>query len=241
MVPRDAATVILLRQGRGGPEVYLLRRVTTMAFAAGMHVFPGGAVEPGDAATDLPWRTPPPAAWAGALSAAPGRVAALVSAAVRETFEECGVLLAAGAGGASEGDRRALVEQRLSFADLLRSRDLRLDPTLLHPWAHWLTPEHEARRFDTRFFLAAMPAGQQAGRPGGEADAAAWMSPVAAIQAYEDGRLAMLPPTVACLRDVAAYPTVAAALGAAPGRTIRPVRPRWEAADDGSRRLVVEP
>ena len=92
--PRDAATVVLLRPGAAGPEVYLLRRQASMAFAAGMCVFPGGGVDPRDFDADVAWAGPSPAAWASRLGVDEAMARALVCAAVRETFEESGVLLA---------------------------------------------------------------------------------------------------------------------------------------------------
>ncbi|MGZ6793290.1 MAG: hypothetical protein ACXVFV_10095, partial [Mycobacteriales bacterium] len=92
--PRHASTVVLLRDAETGPEAYLLRRVKGMAFAGGMHVFPGGAVDPADAAADIAWAGPSAAEWGAWFGADEPLARALVCAAVRETFEECGVLLA---------------------------------------------------------------------------------------------------------------------------------------------------
>src|SRR3954470_16160775 len=148
--PRHAPTVVLLRDRPDGPEAYLLRRTRTMAFAAGMYVFPGGSVDPRDETrADTAWGGPPPQRWAGLLSADAGRAKALVCAAVRETFEESGVLLAGtGAdhvvadttGEDWERDRLALIDRSLSFAAMLVERGLVLRADLLRPWAHWITP-----------------------------------------------------------------------------------------------------
>ena len=182
--PRDAATVVLLRDGATGPEVYLLRRRSTMAFAAGMHVFPGGAVDPRDRDGGARWVGPSPAAWAEAFTCEPGLAGALVCAAVRETFEESGVLLAAHEDGTPvtdttgedwERDRLALIDGELALSDFLARRSLVVRADLLRPWAHWITPEWQTRRFDTRFFLAALPAGQRTRDVGGEADRVTWL------------------------------------------------------------------
>ena len=238
---------MLLRDGATGVEAYLLRRVASMAFAAGMHVFPGGAVDPRDGDADVPWAGPPPASWAPRLSAPPSLVAALACAAVRETFEEAGVLLAGPHAGAVvddttgpdwEDDRAALVSHDRAFSDLLRRRGLVLRADLLAPWTHWITPEFEERRYDTRFFVAALPAGQRTRDVGGEADATAWVRPAEAVARAERGELAMMPPTVTTLRDVAAYRSVADVLAAAAARSIAPILPK-PVDDEGSVRLLL--
>jgi len=223
-VPRDAATVVLLRDtGTGsGPEVYLLRRVSTMAFAAGMYVFPGGRVDPADSGDDIGWVGPSAHAWAEPLSAGVPLARALVCAAVRETFEECGVLLAG----------------RLS--DLLRARGLLLRADLLRPWARWITPEAEPRRYDTRFLVAALPPLQNARHVGGEADHAAWLTPAAALRQHRDGELAMLPPTAVTLEQIGGLPSAAAVLSAADNRTVHTVQPRIEIVD-GQAAVVLTP
>jgi len=249
--PRDAATVVLLRDSAlnaaGGPEVYLLRRVTTMAFAAGMYVFPGGRVDDADRTADIGWSGPPPQAWADALSADEPLARALVCAAVRETFEECGVLLAGRDSSCVvdvsdaqwEQDRQALLARTTSLSELLRARGLLLRADLLRPWSHWITPEAEPRRYDTRFLVAALPPVQSARHVGGEADHAAWLTPAAALQQHHDGELAMLPPTAVTLQQLEGLPSAAAVLAAADARTVRPVMPRIEVVD-GRATVVVE-
>jgi 8-oxo-dGTP pyrophosphatase MutT (NUDIX family) len=232
-VPRAAATVVLLRDGAAGLEVYLLRRAGTMAFAAGMHVFPGGSVDPRDGEVETAWSGPDPSEWARRLGCDETLARALVCAAVRETFEESGVLLAGPAYGqvvgdttaaAWERDRLALLDRSVSIAEVLARRGLTLRSDLLRAWAHWITPEFEPRRYDTRFFVAAVPEGQLARDVSTEADEAAWVAVRAAVAAHDAGRMAMLPPTVAALRDLAALGDLDAVL-AAP-RDVRPVMPR---------------
>jgi 8-oxo-dGTP pyrophosphatase MutT (NUDIX family) len=231
--PRDAASVVLLRDGAGGLEVYLLRRRPTMAFAAGMHVFPGGAVDPRDGDGGVRWVGPPPAVWAEAFSCETGLAAALVCAAVRETFEESGVLLAAHEDGTLvtdttgedwERERVALIDGTLSLSDLLARRSLRLRADLLRAWAHWISPEWSPHRFDTRFFLAALPAGQRTRDVGGEADRVVWLPVRTAFESYRSGSLAMMNATASTLRDLSAQPDVASAMGAP--RRIRPILSR---------------
>ena len=182
-VPRDAATVILVRPGAGagGVEVFLLRRTEALEFAPGACVFPGGSVDERDAdpaIADTGWAGPAPAELGHLLGISAGRARALVCAAVRETFEESGVLLAGPAPAELVADsvvpvedRQRLLDGSLSLGELLRRHGLVLRADLLTPWARWITPEISPRRFDTWFFAAALPPGQlavlPAGRPGG--------------------------------------------------------------------------
>jgi 8-oxo-dGTP pyrophosphatase MutT (NUDIX family) len=245
---RAAATVVLLRDGAGGLEVFLLRRQTSMAFAAGMYVFPGGSVDPADEELGEEfWAGPPVARWAQILSAPAGLTRALVCAAVRETFEESGVLLAGPSAAELVADttgesweirRVALLERRRSFAGLLAEAGLVLRSDLLRAWAHWITPEVEERRYDTRFFVAALPVGQQARYVGGESDRVRWLTPAQALTAYRDGELAMLPPTAFTLAELSAYPAVADVLAAGAARDIRPRLPQVVVDADTARLLL---
>lgn len=231
---RDAATVALLRDGPAGPEVYLLRRVRAMAFAGGMHVFPGGSVDAEDAHAAVAWAGPPPSAFAAAFGCGEPLARALVCAAVRETFEESGVLLA----GPSpdevladvstddwEVERAALEAREQSLSDLLGRRGLVLRADLLRPFAHWITPEVEDKRFDTRFFVARVPEGQVCREAGGEADRRLWLRPQEAL----DAELGMLPPTAVALAELAQHDDVDSALAAE--RTISPVLPKLVVGD----------
>jgi 8-oxo-dGTP pyrophosphatase MutT (NUDIX family) len=179
VTPRDAATVMLLRPAAGGLQVYMLRRASSMAFAPGAYVFPGGSVDPSDAEPDISWAGPGPDVWAQVLEVPDELARALVCAAVRETFEESGVLLAGPAPGTLvtdtsgedwQADRAALLAGSLSLARLLRRRDLVLRADLLCPWSRWITPLTEKRRFDTRFFAAVLPSGQRTLSLGDDAD-----------------------------------------------------------------------
>ncbi len=223
VAPKASATVMLLRDGAGGLEVYLLRRVTSMAFAAGMYAFPGGGVDPRDADADLAWTGSTVEVWADRLGVSPELARALVAAAVRETFEEAGVLLAGPSPDAVVGDMRdesweadrlALLDRSQALSELLETRGLVLRADLLRPWAHWITPEFEPRRYDTSFFVAALPAEQQTRHVGGEADRVVWMRPADVVQGYLDGELGMFPPTLVAVSELAAFDSVAAALAA---------------------------
>jgi 8-oxo-dGTP pyrophosphatase MutT (NUDIX family) len=191
---RPAATIALLRDGPDGLEVTLLQKAA--GFASGMYVFPGGALEPADAGLGDPWRV----------------------AAVRETFEECGVLLSV---PAAPGD--AWRHREDDFPEVLAELGVAPDVGALHPIAHWVTPEVESRRFDTRFFAAALPEGQQLAAFTGEHHNIGWFAPAAT----ED--LPMLPPTASVLAELRRYRTVAEAL--APVRDPVPIMPKPVAAD----------
>ncbi|MGW4421746.1 NUDIX hydrolase [Streptosporangium sp. NPDC004631] len=221
---RDAATVAVLRgRGADGIEVYLLRRKASMAFAAGAHVFPGGSVDPRDTDHTVAWAGPSPADWGRVFRADEKTARGLVCAAVRETFEESGVLLAGPSpeavvadttGEDWEADRLALIDRRLSFADFLDRRALVLRADLLRPWTHWITPEVEGLRFDTRFFVAALPPGQRTRDVGGEADRVAWVRPADAVERAASGRILLMPPTYRTLAELGGYRTVAEVLAA---------------------------
>ena len=249
MTPKGASTVVLLRDTAGGPEVYLLRRHLGMAFAAGMFAFPGGTVDPRDSDATIAWAGPSAADWADVLRCDVRVARALVCAAMRETFEESGVLLAGASpdsivadttGDDWEADRAALVDRSLGFADFLDRRGLVLRTDLLRAWAHWITPEFEPRRYDTRFFLAVMPAGQRTRDVSGEADKVAWMLPRDAVSGVDDATMAMLPPTYVTVEELTAYATAVEALAAATDRAITTITPGVElVGDEGF--LTVDP
>ena len=230
--PRDAATVMLLRSRPTGLEVYMLRRQATMAFAPGAYVFPGGSVDTRDADEQVAWAGPDAAEWGRIFDAPPSLARALVCAAVRETFEESGVLLAGESADSVvadttsddwEEDRHALLDRSVSLAELLGRRGLVLRADLLRPWSRWITPVVEPRRFDTRFFAAALPAGQRTRDVGGEASEVAWVRPAEALQAGERGEIRLFPPTAVTLSELAACGEVETAL--AGPRQVAPIIP----------------
>jgi 8-oxo-dGTP pyrophosphatase MutT (NUDIX family) len=206
-----------------GVEVFMLRRSSTMAFAPSMMVFPGGGVDPRDADPGLPWAGPSPAEWGRLLIADEAIARELVVAAVREVFEECGVLLAGPdahsvvgdvSGPAWQAARAALLSRELSLAQMLIGRGLVLRSDLLRVRAHWVTPEFEPKRYDTRFFAALLPAGQIADDQTSEADHADWAEPARLLKDYASGSALMLPPTVVCVEQAAAASSVAEFLAA---------------------------
>lgn len=218
----------------------MLRRVASMAFAPRMWVFPGGGVDPRDDEPDLPWAGPAPSEWAERLGCDEGLARALVCAAVREVFEECGVLLAGPAADTVVADlrdpewdreRAALLAREQSFAQLLVRRGLVLRSDLLSAQGHWLTPAFEKRRYDTWFFAALLPDGQIPDDDTTEAEVADWTDPRALLDAYATGEALLLPPTIVSVETVAAA-TSARALVGAPGST-QPIEP-WLVEVDGT-------
>jgi 8-oxo-dGTP pyrophosphatase MutT (NUDIX family) len=238
--PRPAATVMLLREGVTEPiEVFLMRRHSAMDFVAGVMVFPGGGVDERDRNADIAWFGPEPAWWAQRLNVDVDLAEALVCAAARETFEESGVLFAGPAddpdgivGDASiyRDARAALASNSLSFADFLRTEKLVLRADLLRPWANWVTPKEErTRRYDTYFFVGALPEGQRADGENSESDRAFWSTPQAGLDDFADGRSFLLPPTWTQLDSLNGR-TIADVL--AVERRIEPVEPHLAADKD---------
>jgi 8-oxo-dGTP pyrophosphatase MutT (NUDIX family) len=203
--------------------VFLLRRHQAIAFMGGAHVFPGGGVEESD-------RDPVWLSLSDGLARATGRMPAedphvalpFHVAAARETFEEAGVLLARGVDGAFASfsseesglvkERRAVSADSRQLADLLVSRRWRLAVDALAYFAHWVTPPIETRRFDTRFFLAALPAGQEPAHDMGEAIDGLWLRPRDALDRCRDRTIALPPPTWTTLRWLEGFTDVEAAV-----------------------------
>ena len=205
LTPRPAATVMLVRDTADGIKVFLMRRHSAMEFVAGVMVFPGGGVDDRDRNADVAWFGPEPAWWAQRFGIDNDLAEALVCAAARETFEECGVLFAGPAddrdgivGDASiyRESRLALADHSLSFGDFLRRENLVLRADLLRPWANWVTPKEErTRRYDTYFFVGALPEGQRADGDNTETDRAGWATPQSALDEFAEGQSFLLPPT----------------------------------------------
>ncbi|MER6011462.1 NUDIX hydrolase [Streptomyces bluensis] len=240
VVPKRAATVMLLKDTDGTPLVHMLRRRASMAFAGGAYAYPGGGVDPRNDELHIRWAGPTRAWWADRLGVDEAGAQAVVCAAVRETYEEAGVLLAGPTadsvvgdttGEDWEADRAAVAARDLSFAEFLERRGLVLRSDLLGVWTRWITPEFEPRRYDTWFFVAALPKGQRTRNASTEADRTVWIRPRDAADAYDRGELLMMPPTIATLRQLVPYTTAAEALAAAPGRDMTAVLARARLED----------
>jgi 8-oxo-dGTP pyrophosphatase MutT (NUDIX family) len=250
---RLAATVVLLRETAddatpspdpsAGPEVYLLKRSATMSFAGGRYAFPGGRVDPRDSDASVAWAGPSADEWAARFDCSAADARALVCAAVRETFEETGVLFAGPSATTVvastideswEADRHALETRALSMTEFLTRRSLVLRTDLLGAWSRWVTPAFEPRRYDTAFFIAALPAGQQARDVSGEADSTVWTTAPRAIADHATGTVSMLPPTVTTLREIAPHPTTDSVFEAAAARSLKPIMADVQRHADGS-------
>jgi|YNPNPStandDraft_1061719.scaffolds.fasta_scaffold01355_7 8-oxo-dGTP pyrophosphatase MutT (NUDIX family) len=243
-VPRDAATVILVREPAGRPfEVFLMRRHKDQDFMGGAYVFPGGRLDEEDCDPDL-------AALSEGLSPEearrrlqeealpPARALGLFLAALRETFEEAGILLARDSSGkvvemrdgADAGRfasyRLALHDRRLTLAELARKENLRYALDLLFPYAHWITPEVEIRRFDTRFFVARQPDGQWPVHDTIEMTKSVWVRPAEALERYEAGEILLMPPTLKTLDELSRFRTAEDLFEHVQARKIEPLLPQ---------------
>lgn len=241
----DAASVILLRDGPGGLETFVVVRHRRSSSFAGMLVFPGGHVDADDASPELHARCadlrPQEAARVLAGLAAERAMAQYV-AGLRELFEEAGVLLARRDGrwvgpgelaGGLDGLRHRLHEGDAGLLALAREHRLDLAPGALSFFAHWITPERAPARFDTRFFVATLPPSQEASHDGRETSAGEWLAPAEALERYRRGEAQLVPPTFVLLSELARLPDAAAAHRLAAARPVVTILPRWHVDADG--------
>jgi len=217
--PRPAATVLLLRDGPGGIETFLLRRATTMAFAPRMHVYPGGRVDDCDYAARVTYTASDERIeqLARRASADVRGLSALYACAVREVQEEVGILLA-------HTDDQG---------------HLQIDPDQMPLVDHWVTPEVERMRYDVRFFVAVVPQDQVAALTTTEADGAFWVRAEEALQARRAGDMAMLPPTEATLGYLTRFTEAEQVVADARTRPVVPLLPRRIVDEDGSVRWAM--
>ncbi|HKP75123.1 MAG TPA: hypothetical protein VJT67_06235 [Longimicrobiaceae bacterium] len=251
--PRPAATVVLLRDADGGLEALLLRRHRRSGFAADAWVFPGGVVDQADRSGEVADRLDGPSAaeWARRLGLDdPAEALGYVTAAIREAFEETGILLAradrvgdprAHATESLEVARRALLNEVVSLRDVAVSNGLRLAGDELIYVGHWITPLPEPRRYDTRFFAARVPNDAVCQVHDAEMTDHAWLRPTAAVERFRAGELRLLPPTVHTLQRLAEYTSwrdLRAALESAP---VPSITPRMERRREGVAIVVPSP
>ncbi|WP_077001529.1 NUDIX domain-containing protein [Variovorax sp. KK3] len=238
---RHAATVLVCRDSDAGPEVLMIQRHALSDVHAGSYVFPGGKLDAADARLDAGLHLDQEHAQLHALLHEPetdaATAAALHVAAVREAFEESGLLLAQGLD--AEGARRAsaLAAERVPFNDMLGQMGLRLDTQAMRPWSRWITPPQPlhspGKRFDTRFFVAQAPEGQEACHDDHEAVLCAWLRPRAALERYWAGEIALAGPQVMSLAHLARHASVESILAEAQGRAPCLVRPVTFDVDGG--------
>jgi len=242
---KPSATILLVRDRSAGLEVFMVQRHHRIDFATGAMVFPGGKVDPED-------HDPRVRALARGLDGLDGEAAALRAAAIRETFEECGVLLARPCGedaligadrlaGIEERWRAELQADRASIGELAETEGLELAGDLLVPFAHWITPEFMPKRFDTWFFLVPAPEDQVALHDGEESVDSVWITPAAAQEERRTGRRTIIFPTLVNLRKLGESVNVADAIVRARSATPVCVLPRIERAPDGRRRMSLPP
>ncbi len=235
--PRDAATVVMLRDTPAGLEVFLLKRHGLSDVLGGAYVFPGGKIDADDAA--LITQLDQPVATLHAALNEPQTAAELAAscyvAALREAFEESGVLFAQGASAAQVAQASALLREGRGFAEVLTQLGLRLDTRSVLPWSRWITPKMasvSSKRFDTRFFVAAVPAEQTARHDDVEATESIWLPPRAALEQYREGRIELAPPQIMSLAHLARHATVASVLAEARDKAPALIQP--EPYDDAN-------
>jgi 8-oxo-dGTP pyrophosphatase MutT (NUDIX family) len=242
--PVDAVTVIIVREGGGTPfEVFLMRRHRDQHFMGGAYVFPGGRLEETDCDPSLmEWTTGLTAEEAKAKLNEPDlpgeRAVGLFLAAVRETFEEAGVLLAASSRGEMIGltdaetqsrfraHRRKLHCGEISLKGLAEGEGLRFMLGLLTPFSHWITPEVEIRRFDTRFLVARMPEGQSPAHDSVETVESLWVTPREAIAKNDSGEILLMPPTLKTLDELCQFRSLDEIFHKASQQEINPILPQ---------------
>lgn len=243
---RSAASLVLLRDARDRIEVLLLERSVDDTVLAGAHVFPGGKLDREDADDAVIARLDADPAALHAMLGEPEldarQAAALHVAALREAFEETGVLMARGADAATVARARALHREGHGWGELLEALDLRLDASLMRPWSRWVTPKVPTmmrKRFDTRFFIARLPEGQVPEPDPREAVAALWMGARDALERYGSGEIDMVAPQIMTLAHLSRFADVDAAMRDASGRRPPVIRP--EAIETETGRIICYP
>lgn len=242
VTPVPAATVMLVRDATDGMEVFMIVRHEKSDVHAGALVFPGGRMDPEDLhlAADPAVFPPQPGVDA--------RMAALHVAAIRETFEECGVMLARPRGSTALVDaarlsaieaahRAPMMRGERSFGAILAAEDLVLAPDTMAYFANWITPERRAKRFDTHFFVAAAPADQVALHDGHEAVDSVWITPATALERAQAGTYQLRFPTQMNLQKLGRSERSATALATARASRVVTVMSRQAKVENGIRYL----
>ena len=242
--PKDSATVILVRQEhRKTLEVFLARRHVRQSFMAGAFVFPGGKLEAADADFALTKLIlakedfhPHSLLQDNALTKK--MALSFFICAIRETFEETGVLFALKSSGHSIDFGNAIIKSRfaayrqllnlgnITLPEIARQEELILMPALLIPYSHWITPEIVPKRFSTRFFLAELPQGQSATTDSDELTSSLWVTPHDALQMHTAGKITLMPPTLKTIEEMAKFIRLDELFTAARNRSIYPIMPQ---------------
>jgi 8-oxo-dGTP pyrophosphatase MutT (NUDIX family) len=240
--PRDAATVVMLRDTARGLEVFLLKRSGLSDVLGGAYVFPGGKIDPEDAS--LLGRLDQPGAGLqsalGEAGTALDLAASCYVAAIREAFEESGVLFAQDVGVQQVDTAARLLREGHSFAEALDQLGLVLATRRMLPWSRWVTPRMasvSSKRFDTRFFVAAVPADQTARHDNVEATESVWLSPRQALEQYRDGAIQLAPPQIMSLAHLSRHASVASVMAEAGARRPPLIEPEPYDDADGTRVL----
>jgi 8-oxo-dGTP pyrophosphatase MutT (NUDIX family) len=243
--PLASSTVMLLRDSAFGPEVLMMRRHGNSNVLGGVHVFPGGKLDNVDSEVaedlfDQPLQHLLQALQQDDLDAK--AAASLYVTALRETFEECGLLLCDGVAPEVFQQARAMLRAGQGFMGVLQQLCLPLETRHLIPWSRWITPRVASlthKRFDTRFFVARAPQGQEALHDDHEATETVWLSPAQALRQYWEGQIEMAPPQILTLSQLAHFADVAAVLAAARSRPPALIEP--SPFDQDGQRVICYP
>ena len=229
---RAAATVVMLRDAPGGLEVFLIKRHGLSDVLGGAYVFPGGKVDTVDALLDMQAHLDDQPERLHAVLGEPDLdalgAAGIYVTALREAFEETGVLYATGADSLLAAQASALLREGRAFDEVVALMRLRLNASQLTPWTRWITPRVpsvSSKRFDTRFFVAAVPAGQQATHDNHEATDSVWLAPRAALLRYWDRSIELAPPQIMSLAHLTHHDSVASVLAQARSRLPPVIQP----------------
>lgn len=240
VTPKDAATLVLVRSATSGVEVFCVERNKQSRFMGGAIVFPGGKLDPSDVLAEwTPLTTPPRLPTRGHVpfTSSDAHFRSLAIAGARETLEEAAILHVHD-GSVTQDELFALRRELETLPDALRTflaaRGLRLDLAALHPFARWITPEAESRRFDARFFLAIAPEGQTGLHDERETMASFWASPAEVLRRFEAGEVQLMPPTHRTIATLAACDSTEAVIAMAEASCLDPICPRLVKHEDAA-------
>ncbi len=240
--PKDAATLLVLREGSDGVEVFCVRRHAKSAFMGGVVVFPGGKLDAEDGSPTMRDHTDGLHQRSTSISDDEGHALALTVCACRESLEEAAILPAVPAPDAAASlSLRKVLEERGDFGALLAREGLTLQTRALVPFARWLTPVAEQRRFDARFYLTALPNGQAGLHDDRETTSSVWATPRKMLDAYQAGQLFLAPPTIRAFEVLIDVASIEAALALASEQSLLPICPELVSTDPPTLALPGDP